>query len=152
MYLTRYEVTLEGQANHAGSTLMGDRKDALVAAADFIRQVPDIVAQWGEKYTVATVGAIRVEPGAVNVVPGKCIFSLEIRDQDDAVMTRIFEKLKGCLEEIAARGNYQLGFRQVSYHAPAPMAEEVKMPSGKPVKKKAVLELNCPAGLSMILC
>ena len=144
--VTRYEVTLEGQANHAGSTLMGDRKDALVAAADFIRQVPDIVAQWGEKYTVATVGAIRVEPGAVNVVPGKCIFSLEIRDQDDAVMTRIFEKLKGCLEEIAARGNYQLGFRQVSYHAPAPMAEEVKNAIRKACEKEGCPGIELPSG------
>lgn len=122
----RYEVTLEGQANHSGSTLMEDRKDALVAAAGFISRVPDIVAKWGKKYTVATVGTIQAEPGSVNVVPGKCVFSLEIRDQDDGVMTLIGDKLKELLDEISQKSGCRLQIRSVSYHAPAPMAEQVR--------------------------
>ena len=58
----RFEITLEGQANHAGSTLMRDRKDALVTAAEFIAAVPQTVDAYGGDYSVATVGCVRVEP------------------------------------------------------------------------------------------
>lgn len=82
--VSRFEVTITGEANHAGSTMMEDRKDALVAASHFIGQVPETVRTHGNPYTVSTVGTIRVTPNSVNVVPGTCTFQLEIRDQNDA--------------------------------------------------------------------
>lgn len=124
--VSRYEVTVEGEANHAGSTLMGDRKDALVAAASFVAAVPEIVARWGNQFTVATVGSIQAEPGSVNVVPGKCVFSLEIRDQEEKMISLIWEKLRERLEETASRFGCGLQVRRVSDHAPAPMSEFVR--------------------------
>ena len=90
--VSRYEITITGEANHAGSTIMADRKDALVAASRFIAQVPEVVKANGNDYTVATVGTIKVQPNSVNVVPGSCTFNLEIRDQDAAVIECIEEK------------------------------------------------------------
>lgn len=57
--VSRFEVTITGEANHAGSTMMEDRKDALVAASHFIGQVPETVRTHGNPYTVSTVGTIR---------------------------------------------------------------------------------------------
>ena len=82
-------MTVAGEANHAGSTAMADRKDALVAAAGFINKVPEIVKEYGNEFTVATVGTIKVTPHSVNVIPGTCTFSLEIRDQSAEVMKLI---------------------------------------------------------------
>ena len=71
----RGTVTFEGRADHAGTTPMGAREDALVEAAKFILHVRDCAA--GD--AVATVGAIEVEPGAVNVVPARAAVSVDIR-------------------------------------------------------------------------
>lgn len=78
---TRLRFTFEGHANHAGTTPMRLRKDALTAAAQWITEV--------ERYAtanaplVATVGHVEVLPGAVNVVPGRVIASLDVRHPED---------------------------------------------------------------------
>jgi allantoate deiminase len=88
---TRAEVTFTGAANHAGTTPMSARRDALAAAAEWIglverdaRSVPDLVA---------TIGRIDVAPGAANVVPGRAIASLDVRHADDAVRRATAERL-----------------------------------------------------------
>ena len=68
--VNRYDVTVTGEANHAGSTAMADRKDALVAAAGFINRIPEVTTEYGNEFTVATVGTIKVTPHSVNVIPG----------------------------------------------------------------------------------
>ena len=115
----RCEIVVRGQMNHAGSTLMEDRKDALTAAARFIASVPDVVRAHGGEYSVATVGTIAVTPNAVNVIPGSCTFSLEIRDRELAVMERIEEELRCALTK-AAEG-FDCDFRPISSHSPVSM-------------------------------
>ncbi|MDR1376879.1 MAG: Zn-dependent hydrolase [Synergistaceae bacterium] len=115
----RYEIVVRGQMNHAGSTLMEDRKDALTAAARFIASIPDVARAWGGEYSVATVGAITVHPHAVNVIPGICTFSLEIRDRELAVMERIEGELRRALAN-AAQG-FGCDFTPISSNAPVSM-------------------------------
>lgn len=119
----RYEVLIKGESNHAGSTKMSDRRDSLVAASKFISAVPDIVAKYGKEYTVATVGTIKVEPGSVNVIPGVCVFSLEIRDQSQQIMDTVEERLREKLDMTCSGLTYS--FRQVASHDAAPMADWV---------------------------
>lgn len=78
---SRFELTFEGQANHAGTTPMGLRRDALVAAAQWITEVDRYAA--GYKQLVATVGRVEVLPGAVNVVPGTVRATLDVRHPKD---------------------------------------------------------------------
>ena len=78
---TRYFVEISGQADHAGTTPMTMRKDALAAAAAVIAKVPGY-AGLADPNGVATVGYLKVEPCAVNVVPAKVTFSLDIRSQN----------------------------------------------------------------------
>ena len=88
-----WDVTIEGFANHAGTTPMNQRKDALLAAANLITAV-NRVAKSVEGRHVATVGKIKAEPGAPNVIPGKVVLSLEIRDLASEKIQMIFEKIK----------------------------------------------------------
>lgn len=120
----RYEVMVMGESNHAGSTMMQDRKDALVAAAGFIADVPRIVAEYGKEYTVATVGVIKTEPGSVNVIPGVCTFSLEIRDQSQEIMDLVEQKIRERLD--VACGELTYSFRHIATHSPAPMTDWVR--------------------------
>jgi allantoate deiminase len=71
----RGSVTFEGRAGHAGTTPMGERADALVEAAEFVLRVRDCARDGA----VATVGALEVEPGAMNVVPGRVTAAVDAR-------------------------------------------------------------------------
>jgi N-carbamoyl-L-amino-acid hydrolase len=73
-----WEVTVEGFANHAGTTPMNLRKDALLSAAKLIVAVNEVITSHDGRQ-VGTVGKISAAPGAYNVVPGKVVLGLEIR-------------------------------------------------------------------------
>ena len=81
--IRRYDVVFEGVANHAGTTPMALRRDALVMAAPFITGAREIALQ---HEIVATIGALRVYPGAPNVIPGRVDLQLEIRGLDEAAL------------------------------------------------------------------
>ncbi len=136
--VSRYEIVITGEANHAGSTIMADRKDALVAASKFIAQVPEIVRENGNEYTVATVGTIKVQPNSVNVVPGSCVFNLEIRDQHAEVIECIEKKTREYLDQVCKEMGEEYSFTQISYHEPAPMSEWVKGAIEKAVQEMGV--------------
>lgn len=140
----RYEVVVKGESNHAGSTMMPDRRDSLVAAARFISAVPDIVAEHGGAFTVATVGTIRVEPGSVNVIPGVCAFSLEIRDQSQDMMDTIEQRLRERLEE-DCRGLAH-SFRQIASHDAAPMTDWVMESIRESCEKQGCAYQMMPSG------
>lgn len=144
--VSRYEITIEGEANHAGSTMMKDRKDALVAAAGFIRKVPQIVEECGNEYTVATVGTMKVVPNSVNVVPGSCTFNLEIRDQDAKVISQIEKKAKEYLKELEEKHEFSCKLTAVSYHKPAPMSDWVKEKIECAVKEEGYEYTVIPSG------
>jgi allantoate deiminase len=74
-------VTIRGRADHAGATVMTARADALVAASEIVLAVERIAR--GRADAVGTVGEIAVRPGAKNVVPGECVFSLDLRAARD---------------------------------------------------------------------
>ncbi|HSY35511.1 MAG TPA: allantoate amidohydrolase [Acidobacteriaceae bacterium] len=78
---SRLELTFEGHANHAGTTPMSLRQDALAAAAQWIVEVERYAANYTQ--LVATVGRISSEPGAINVIPGTVRTSLDIRHPKD---------------------------------------------------------------------
>jgi len=84
--IRRYTVAFPGYANHAGTTPMQRRQDALVAAAPFITFVRDLAIAHG---IVGTIGTLTVSPGAPNVIPGRVELIVEIRGIDAAVLDRV---------------------------------------------------------------
>ncbi|UEM23649.1 allantoate amidohydrolase [Skermanella mucosa] len=98
---SRYTVTISGTAGHAGTVPMTLRRDALAGAAEMVlaverhaQAVPDLVA---------TVGRIEARPGAVNVIPGGAVFTIDIRSPDDAARVAAMEAIADDFAAIAAR-------------------------------------------------
>ena len=93
--IRRHEVTVEGRADHAGTTPMSLRRDALVGAAGFIRAV-DELARFRPResaYLVATVGKLSLEPNAINAVPGSVRMILETRSTDETALLQFEQEL-----------------------------------------------------------
>ena len=98
---TRADVAFSGMANHAGTTPMRTRRDALAGAAEWIAAVErEANATAG---LVATVGRAHVEPGAGNVIPGRCELSLDVRHAEDGIRKTAAEQLARAARDIAAR-------------------------------------------------
>jgi beta-ureidopropionase / N-carbamoyl-L-amino-acid hydrolase len=95
------EVTVDGFANHAGTTPMDLRHDTLLSAARFIEKVNQIVTSMPGRQ-VGTVGWIKAQPGAYNVVPGRTVLGLELRDLDEKKIEEMFRRLR---EEAAKIGD-----------------------------------------------
>lgn len=88
---------------------MNARQDALLAAAKYIVAVNEITNSF-EGTQVGTVGRIKAEPGAPNVIPGKVIASLEIRDLSSEVIQKVYEAIKEKTEEIAKASDVSVEF------------------------------------------
>jgi N-carbamoyl-L-amino-acid hydrolase len=115
-----WDVAVLGFANHAGTTPMNQRKDALLAAARLVDSVNHIARSIPGRQ-VATVGTIQAEPGAPNVIPGKVVMSLEIRDLEKPKIDLVFEKVKESSEKIAADTGTTISFAALDVTAvPAP--------------------------------
>jgi N-carbamoyl-L-amino-acid hydrolase len=115
--IDRYDVVLTGQANHAGTTPFDYRKDAGRAAARFLGRLRELV-QGVDERMVANVGALQLEPGAPNVVPGVARFVLEVRGPDQALLGRAGQVLADDLRRISAEEGCQVEVaRQTSWPA-----------------------------------
>ena len=115
-----WDVTVEGIANHAGTTPMNRRRDALLSAAEFALAVNRVATSMPGRQ-VATVGRIRAEPGAPNVIPGKVVLSLEIRDLDAAKMTTVYDAIHAEADKIAQARQTPFTFTQLKVSSePAP--------------------------------
>ncbi len=102
-----WDVVFTGFANHAGTTPMNARQDALLAAAKFIVAVNEITNSY-EGRQVGTVGRIKAEPGAPNVIPGKVVTSLEIRDLSSEVIEKVFQAISAKSKEIEVESNVSI--------------------------------------------
>ena len=118
---SRLELTFTGQANHAGTTPMPLRRDALVAAAQWIAEVDRFAA--GYKQLVATVGRVDVMPGAVNVVPGEVRLSLDVRHPADRSRHAAVGHLLTKAEHLAAARGVRVRARALSEQAAVPLSK-----------------------------
>jgi len=114
----RYSLTFTGEAGHAGTVPMDRRRDALVAASEFVIAVESEAQK--TPGLVATVGQLAVRPGAANVVPGETTVSLDVRHPDDAKRKASARRLLDISVQTAQRRNIDLTTRQLSENATVP--------------------------------
>ncbi len=112
-----WDVTIEGFANHAGTTPMNKRWDAMVSAAELTLAINHVATTMPGRQ-VATVGRIRAEPGAPNVIPGEVVMSLEIRDLDAWKMQQVFERVQAEARRIADARFTPIRFREIDVASP----------------------------------
>lgn len=105
--MRRQTITITGQANHAGTTPMAGRQDALVAAAQVVLAVRDIALRMPSQ-PVATVGYLDVSPNAVNIVPGMVEMSVDMRDLSKACLDEMTEQLIQQIQSIAVDTNTEI--------------------------------------------
>ncbi|BDA85744.1 Zn-dependent hydrolase [Aureimonas sp. SA4125] len=117
---TRLGVTVEGVSGHAGTLTMPDRRDALCGAAEMVLAIEDVAR--GCEQVVATVGRLVAEPGAVNVVPGKVAFTLDLRTFRDAERRRVLGEILERCDAIAGRRGLEL-HHEVFYDQPTTVCD-----------------------------
>jgi len=129
----QYAVVLRGVANHAGSTGMDDRHDALAGAAEVIAAVeclPDLLGD----HAVATVGRIAVEPNAVNVIPSRAELTVDLRAPDDDSLELGDERLRALVEAAAQRRGLEHEFVRTeslpAVRLDGPLADRVRAAAG----------------------
>lgn len=117
--IVHWEVTVDGFANHAGTTPMNMRQDSLVAASKFIIAVNEVIN--GIKGNqVGTIGKIAATPNAYNVIPGKVIMGLEIRDLSSDKIEMLFREIEKRAATIAKSSKITINFvRQANESKPA---------------------------------
>lgn len=143
--IKRWNATVEGFANHAGTTPMDARRDALVAAARFITAVPRLVKGMPGRQ-VATVGRIQAHPGAPNVIPGRVTFSLEIRDLEMAKIDRIFTRLEAESRAIGRETGTAFAFDHFYTSTAAPTDERLRRLVEQAAAAEGLATLRMPSG------
>lgn len=116
----RFTIELSGEANHAGTTPMGYRKDAVHAAGRMIQQILDLAQAHGDPL-VTTVGKIEVKPNVVNVVPGSALFTLDIRHTDKSALVRFSDEVTELMERTARAIGVELKIEMWMDEDPVPM-------------------------------
>ena len=162
--IKQWDVIINGFANHAGTTPMDKRNDALYAASLYVQSVHEIGKNTPGNQ-VATVGMIKPFPGAPNVIPGKVNASLEIRDLDEKKIDSIYKKIKRSTKKIAKKTGTTFQFQQTINIVPEPTNGEIRnaifdasndlklkskfMPSGAGHDAQEMAQI-CPIGMIFV--
>lgn len=109
----RWRFSVSGQGNHAGTTLMTDRADPMVAAAQMVLAVRKTAA--GQNDARATVGRLEPVPGGTNVIASRIDFWMDVRHPDDAITASLVERIHGQAQKIAAFEGCSVTMTEESY-------------------------------------
>lgn len=124
-------VTIEGAANHAGTTPTALRHDAGLAAAKvnvFLRQLVE------KSGGVATVGCIEFKPNAINVIPSKAVFTVDLRNPDKEKLDNDEKILAAYLKDLAKEDDVKISTERLTEFDPVPFDEGICRKSGKSSK------------------
>ncbi len=119
------EVTVTGRRDHAGTTPMDMRLDALAGAAAMVQAVESITRSVGTP-AVATVGKLEVEPDQINVVPGRVVFTVDLRHSELSGRRALEERIRSRCATIAAERRLGLAIRTLQDKPPVAMHAEVR--------------------------
>ncbi len=144
--LFRWNVALSGRADHAGTTPMDMRRDALQGLAEFSGEIPRILEENGGQRSTATIGRVECFPGAANVVPGRVEFSFECRDTDEATLGDLTQAFRRTLSSIARRRDLMFEFEVVSEIAPVKCDTGVVQTIAESARAADVKILRMPSG------
>jgi N-carbamoyl-L-amino-acid hydrolase len=143
--IDRYDVDVRGFANHAGTTPMPERQDALLAASHLVIAVNEIVRREPGRQ-VGTVGQLNVSPNVPNIVPGGVKLVVELRDLSGQKIASIGEQVRARAREIAAQTKTQIDVRPAAHHDAALATPEVQASIEAACDKLALKHRRLPSG------
>ncbi len=109
---SNYLIEVTGCQSHAGGTSMEDRRDAYMAACEMALSLEKLAIECSSEYNTATIGVVNNIPGAVNVIPGKCSFTVDLRDCRKDTKDKLILDFKKSFEEIAAKRNVEVSIHE----------------------------------------
>ncbi|HEV2388073.1 MAG TPA: Zn-dependent hydrolase [Candidatus Acidoferrales bacterium] len=140
-----WDCVATGFANHAGTTPMNRRQDALVAASKAVIALRDEVrAQPGRQ--VGTTGFMKVEPGARNIIPGRVEFPVEIRDLDASKINRIWARVQARFAQIARDENVPVRCSLLDFDQPAKANPMIQQTIRDAARSAGLAFLDMPSG------
>jgi N-carbamoyl-L-amino-acid hydrolase len=134
-----------GRADHAGTTPMTMRKDALRAAAEFVLAMPGLAASTGPS-SVITTGRIAVEPGGANVVPRRAAVTLDFRDPDAALVAELEKGIDRAAQAAAARHDVTAIWHPDDIVAPTPLDDAVRAVIARQADALGLSRIDIPSG------
>lgn len=140
----RYVCEMYGTASHAGTTPMDRRHDAGLGVAELGLYMEQRARQDGD--SVATIGMLQVPNGSINVIPGRCLFSMDLRAPTDAQRDAMVQDVLAKLEEIARRRGLQYKTELAMQAAAAPSAPDWQLRWEKAVAALGVPVFRMPSG------
>ncbi len=144
--ISRWEVTIEGASNHAGTTPMALRRDALLAASHLVIVVNKVVTSIPGNQ-VGTVGKIRVEPGAPNVIPGFASMTIELRDLAESKIRALHDQIRQEASLIEEKTGARISFAELGPPSlPAPTDPRVRRCLGEAARELGLSTEFMPSG------
>ena len=140
----RYVCEMYGTASHAGTTPMDRRHDAALGVAELGLYLEQRARQDGD--SVATIGMLQVPNGSINVIPGRCLFSMDLRAPTDAQRDAMVQDVLAKLEEITRRRGLQYKTELAMQAAAAPSAPDWQLRWEKAVAALGVPVFRMPSG------
>ncbi len=143
--IDEYEVEIRGFANHAGTTPMPERHNALLAAARLIEAVQEVVTS-EPGHQVGTVGRLEVSPNVRNVVPGLVKHSIELRDLSADKIARLGEEIQKRAQVIAQQTGTEISIKQVEHDPPAVATPEIQSQIEAAAAELGLKTMRLPSG------
>ena len=140
----RFEITIQGKADHSGATPMDMRSDALLAASHIIIAANKFAKN--KKTAVATVGYVHAKPGVLNVVPGEARLGVDLRDIDKASLDELNLELRNFVGELSRELKFSYEIRELSSDEPVKLSEHTINLLEDEAKKLGIKTLILPSG------
>ena len=140
----RFEITIQGKADHSGATPMNMRSDALLAASHIIIAANKFAKN--KKTAVATVGYVHAKPGVLNVVPGEARLGVDLRDIDKKSLDELNLELRNFIKELSCELKFSYEIRELSSDEPVKLSEHAINLLKDEAKKLGIKTLTLPSG------
>ena len=141
----RYDVVITGFANHAGTTPMAERRDALVAAAQLVLAVRETVTARPGRH-VGTVGRLEIAPNSPNVIPGRATVSVEFRDLSEATLESLAAAVRERLARIARDTGTEIAMTLASRNPPAMAHDRIQAAINRTAEGQRLTAMRLPSG------
>jgi len=138
-------IEFRGRADHAGTTPMTERRDALSAAASLLTRLPGIAGSVSPA-SVITCGILRVEPGGANVVPGRVELTIDFRDPDPQRLHALSDGIAAAAVAVAQHSDVTVTWHPTDLIPPVPLAPEVRELISRSAADLGLTQMALPSG------